>query len=169
MIGHLDDAQAQRLAEGSLPAGEERAAAAHADACPACAGLVESHRALQAALNGLSRPDAPPDVTRGVLEQVERRERAAARDGWAALATGAAALVAMAAAVLAGAHHLWVPAATGLAEQLGVVAGALHLGAEVLPGLLGSLRLPAAAGCALLAFPLLLTLPRLAAARRKAP
>jgi hypothetical protein len=61
-----------------------------------------------------------------------------------------------------------IPAAAALAERLGTLAGALHLGAAVLPGLLGPLRLPLAAVCTLLALPLLLAVPRLTAARRKA-
>jgi anti-sigma factor RsiW len=168
MTAHLDELQAQRLAEGSLPAAEERAAAGHAAACPACAALAESHRALLSALNGLSLPEVPPGFTEGVLARVDERARAAARDRRAALGVGLAALLALAAALIAGGHRLWIPATTELAEQLGALACAVRVGAELLPGLLVPLRLPVAAACALLTFPLLLTLPRLAAARRKA-
>jgi hypothetical protein len=169
MTGHLDDLLAARLAEGSLTASAERAAADHAAACPDCADLLASHRALLGALDGLPLPEVPLGFTQGVLDRVDRHARQAARDRRAALAVGAAALAALAVAAAIGGVHLWSHSASRLAEQLGAVASALHLGAGVLPSLLGSLRLPAAAACALLACPLLLALPRLAAARGKAP
>jgi anti-sigma factor RsiW len=167
MTHHLDDVAAQRLAEGGLPAEEEARAGAHVARCPDCALLLESHRALAAALDGLDLPEVPADFTAGVLAEVARRERAAARDRRAVAIIGGATLAGLAVALAAGARPAWIPAATELAEQLGIVVSAFHLGAEVLPGLLGALRLPLAAACALLALPLVLTLPRLAAAPRR--
>ena len=60
---HLGDEGAQRLLEGLLPAAEAGPAEAHLAACPACRALVESHRALAAALEGLAAPEPPPDFT----------------------------------------------------------------------------------------------------------
>ncbi len=168
MTTHLDDLEAQRLADGTLPPGEAHVASAHAAACAACAALVESHRALLAALDGLALPDVPADFTNGVLEEVDRRERRAAGDRRTALAVVLATAGALAVALLAGGAAPWVAALAELADRIGTLAGALHLGGSVLPGVLGPLRLPVAAACALVASPLLLVVPRLAASRRKA-
>ncbi len=50
---HLTDARAQQLLDGVLPAADADQAADHAAACPGCAALLESYRALSAALGAL--------------------------------------------------------------------------------------------------------------------
>jgi anti-sigma factor RsiW len=160
LTGHLTDAQAQRLLDGVLRPGEAAEVEAHAAGCAACAALVESYRALSQALDALPVPELPADFTAGVLERVERHDRIVARERRAAVAVVAGALAALAAALVVFGADAWVPAATRFADQLGQVAHALRLGAQVLPPLLGVLRLPIAAAAAALALPLVLALSR---------
>jgi anti-sigma factor RsiW len=160
LSGHLTDAQAQRLLDGLLRDGEAGEVAAHLDACPDCAALVESYQALSLALEQLPSPELPADFTAGVLERVEVAERAAARERRAAAAVLAAAAAGLAAALVLGGIGGWLPSASRLADQLGALSHALQLGAQVLPPLLGAIRLPLAALATLLAFPLLFALSR---------
>ena len=160
LSGHLTDAQAQRLLDGLLRDGEAGEVAAHAEACPECAELVESYRALALALEELPAPELPLDFTAGVLERVEQAERTAARERRAAVAVLAAAAGGLVAALLLGGVAGWLPSATRLADQLGALSRALQLGAQILPPLVGAVRLPLAACAALLAFPLLFALSR---------
>ena len=156
---HLTDAQAQGFLDGLLGDAEAAEVAAHADACPACNGLVESYRSLCRSLEDLSTvPELPVDFTADVLERVERVERAAARERRAAVAVVAGAFLALVAVTLAGGFHGWIPATAQFADQVGVLAQALRLGAQVLPILASALRLPLAVGTVLLAVPLILAL-----------
>lgn len=157
---HLTDHQAQQLLDGVLPPAEAAAADAHAAACPACAALVDSYRALCLELDALPGPDLPDDFTAGVLLQVEARERAASRERRTAVAVLGGILLAFAAALLVGGNGAWVPTAARLAEQLGEVAHTVRIGTQVLPPIIGVLRLPIATACAALCLPLLLALSR---------
>lgn len=159
--GHLTDAQAQRLLDGVLRAEEAAEVAGHAAACRECTALIESYRALSLALDALPGPELPSDFTAGVLQRVEEGERTAARERWAAAAVLGGILAALAVAVLVGGNGAWVPTAARLAEQLGAVSSTLRLGAEVLPPVVGALRVPIAAASAALALPLLFALSRL--------
>ena len=145
LAGHLTDAQAQRLLDAALLSDEAAEVEDHVAGCAACAALVDSYRELALSLDALPVPELPADFTAGVLERVERRERIVARERRAAAAVVVGALLALAAAVVGGGGGAWIPAATRFADQLGAVAHALRLGAEVLPPLLGTLRLPIAA------------------------
>ncbi len=156
---HLTDARAQELVDGVLRGPEAAEAALHAAACPGCSALVESYRALSAALNELPGPDLPADFTSSVLARLEQRESAAARERWAAAAILCAALAALAAALLLGGNGAW--AAARLAVRLEVAVRVLHLGAEVFLPLMIALRFPIALACAALALPLLFGLSRL--------
>jgi anti-sigma factor RsiW len=163
---HLDEAQAQRLVERVLPEAEEAQATAHAAGCPECAALVESYRALSAALDELPGLDVPEGFTAAVLERVEERERSAERERLTAVAVLAAVAVALVAGLLLGGNGAWVPTTTRLAEQLGSVAQALHVGARVVPPLMTALRLPIALVCAALSLTLLLALSRFTSSPR---
>ena len=158
---HLTDDQAQGLLDDLLGDAEKAEVAAHADACPACSGLVESYRSLCHSLEDLATaPELPVDFTASVLERVERVERAAARERRAAVAVAAGAFLALIAVTLAGGFHGWIPATAHFADQIGVLAQALRLGAQVLPILASALRLPLAVGTILLAVPLFFALSR---------
>jgi anti-sigma factor RsiW len=159
--GHLTDAQAQRLVDGLLLAGELDGAASHATACPDCATLVESYRALSRALERLPAPELPAGFTAGVLERVDARQRAVDRERRAAAAVVAGALGALLIALFLGGNHAWVPSVARLAGQLGVLADAVRLGSGALPPLLRAFHLPIAAACAALILPLLFALSRL--------
>ncbi len=158
---HRDDIRAQLLVDGALPPAEAAGAADHAATCPDCAALVESYRALSVALEALPVPDLPADFTAGVLQRVDARERALSRERRTAVAVLIGIAVALAAALLVGGNAAWVPTAARLADQAGALAHTLRLGAEVLPPVLGILRLPIAVACAVLCLPVLLALSRL--------
>ncbi len=157
---HLGDVQAQQLVDGALRADEEALAAAHAAGCPDCAALVESYRALAAALDDLPGMEVPGDFTAAVLHRVEELDRAAARERLTAVVVLAAVAVALVAGLLLGGNGAWVPTTTRLAEQLGGAAQALQVGARVFPPLLSAFRLPIAVACAALCLPLLFALSR---------
>jgi anti-sigma factor RsiW len=158
--GHLTDGQAQRLLDEALRAGEASEVNAHAAACRRCAALVDSFRELSRALDRLPGPDLPDDFTAGVLQRVDRRERIAARERRTAVAVLGAALAAMLLAVLLGGNGAWGPTATRLAEQFGAASHALQVWVEVLPPVLGALRVPIAGVCAVLALAFFVALSR---------
>jgi anti-sigma factor RsiW len=158
---HLDDERAQQLVDGALPPAEAARAAEHAAGCPGCAALVESYRALSLELDALPGPDLPDDFTASVLARVEDRERALARERRTAVAVLGAIALGLVGALVVGGNGAWVPAATELAGRLGSMTHTLRLGAQVLPPVLGALRLPIAVACAGLILPLLLALSRL--------
>ena len=160
IAGHLTDAQAQRLLDGVLRRDEAAEVEAHAASCADCAALVDSYRELALSLSALPAPELPADFTASVLERVARRERTVARERRAAVAVVGGALLALAAALVAGGGGAWIPVATRFADQLGAVAHALRIGSQILPPVLGTLRVPIAATSAALALPLLLALSR---------
>jgi anti-sigma factor RsiW len=163
--GHLTDAQAQRLVDGVPRLEEASEVESHAACCAECQALVESYRALEAALEGLEPTPLPADFTKGVIARIETRERAAARERRLAAAISAAVLAAITATALAG-SSVWVPAAARLVDQMSAAGRALQVGAEVLPPLVSALRLPIAALCAVVAFPVLFALSRLIPSQR---
>jgi len=163
---HLTEALAQQWVDGVLPGPEAARVAQHAAACPGCAALAASYRALSLALDALPGPEVPDGFTAAVLTRVEARERSASRERRAATAVLAGIGVALAAALLIGGNGAWVPSAANLAEQLGTVTSALRLGAQVLTPVVEVLRLPIAALCAALCLPLLYALSRLTLSSR---
>ena len=159
---HLTDEAAQQLA-GVLPDGAvlDVGVAEHAERCPRCAALVESHRALAAALDGLELPELPLDFTEGVLARVEAADRQRARERWLAGAIlGGVAAAACVAFVLSGAGGVGAAVARW-AELLADASRAVRVGSDVAPHLFLAMRWPLAAATAALAIPLFLLLTRL--------
>ncbi|HEU4382471.1 MAG TPA: anti-sigma factor [Anaeromyxobacteraceae bacterium] len=163
---HLDDERAQLLVEGLLPAPEAALAEGHLAACSGCRTLVESHRALAAALSGLAAPEPPPGFTAGVLARVERRERLAAWERRLGVGILAAAAAAAGAIFASAGQSAWAGTVTDLLRSIGGVATALRIGGEVAGPVIAALRPQIIAGCAAVALPLLFLLARLAPARR---
>jgi anti-sigma factor RsiW len=164
--GHLSEAQAQRLLEQALDPRTDDGVTEHAAACAECGALVESFRALDEALAGLTVPGLPADFTRQVMARIDDAERAAARERRWALSLAAAVLL-VAGLSLAGAG------ATGLgnfvsaaSERLDLAARAVRLGAGVLPGLLSALRVQLLLATAFLSLPIFYGLARLMPAAR---
>jgi anti-sigma factor RsiW len=158
---HLDEARAQALLDGALGEAEAALAQGHAEACPRCAALVESFRALSVALDALPLPELPLDFTAAVLARVDQAERGAARERRTAVVVIAGALLALGVTLLVGGSGAWVPTAAHLADQLGEATGALRLAARWLPPVLGAVRLPLAVLSAALLLPLAYGLSRL--------
>jgi hypothetical protein len=159
---HLTDEAAQRLADGLLDEGAQDAGVArHAEGCAACAALVESHRALASALDGLCCPEVPHDFTAGVLERVEAADRQRVRERWLAGAILAGVLVAALAALAAAGAGGVGTAVARWADLLGDATRALRVGREILPTVFAAMRWPLAAATAALAVPLFLLLARL--------
>jgi anti-sigma factor RsiW len=158
---HLDDLQAQRLLDGQLPAAEQAAAERHLAACPDCALLVESYRALASALDGLEIPLVPAGFTDGVLARVEELESSAARERRLALSILAAVACAAAAVAAFVAPAAFAPALSRVGDVIGGAATWLRLGADVVGPVVRALRLEIAAANALAALPLLALLRRL--------
>jgi anti-sigma factor RsiW len=158
---HLTDAQAQRLVDGMLSAGEAPAVERHAAACADCRATVETYRMLATALEDLEVPPLPADFTDGVLALVESRELALARERRHAVAIlGAVAACMVAAFALAGASA-WAPFFSSVAETVGAAARAFQVGSTFVPHLVGALRLQIIVATAALAVPLLLAIARL--------
>lgn len=164
---HLDDERAQLLVEGLLPAPARTEAEAHLAGCPACRNLVGSYRALAEALGGLPSAEPPAGFTAGVLARIESRERTAAWERRLALAILGAAAAAAAGFLAAGGQGPWAPTLSGWSSALARTATALRIGADVAGPVLGALRVPIAALCAVVGLPLLLALGRLVPARRR--
>lgn len=158
---HLTDAQAQRLVDGMLSAGEAASVERHAATCVECRATVETYRLLASALEDLEVPDVPADFTAGVLTLVETRELAFARERRHALAiVGVLAACTVGAFAFAGAAA-WAPFFSSVAEGFGTLARAFQIGDTFLPHLIGALRLQIIVATAALAIPLLLALSRL--------
>jgi anti-sigma factor RsiW len=166
LSGHLTEAQAQRLIDGMLDPASDGGVAEHATACPECAGLVESFRALDEALEGLTVPELPADFTAQVMARIDDAERAAARERrWALGLAAAVVLLAGAGLALAGATGLG-HAVSAVSERLDLAARAIRVGAGVLPGLLSALRLQLLLASTALSLPILYGLSRLMPAPR---
>jgi anti-sigma factor RsiW len=73
---HLSEWTLELLAEGELPAGERKAAAAHVETCLHCASEVEAYRALFASLAAL--PSFAPSI--GFADAVMARVRLAPQE-----------------------------------------------------------------------------------------
>lgn len=168
--GHLGDAQAQRALEGVLEPSERHEVERHLAGCPACQALVESYRALSAALDGLDA-DAlaplPDDFTAGVLARIDARERSTARARWVAFAIlGVVVAAAAALAAVAGASA-WAPAVSGVADGLAWAARAIRVGSSFLPDVVTALRLQILLAAGLVALPILVAMARLIPAPRR--
>jgi anti-sigma factor RsiW len=166
MSGHLTEAQAQRLLDRALDPATDAGVAEHAAGCTECRALVESFRALEEALDGLSVPELPADFTARVMARIDETERAAARERRWAFGVAAAVLVmatvSLAAAGASGLGH----AVSTVSEQLELAARAARVGAGVLPGLFSALRLQLLLATSALALPILYGLSRLMPAAR---
>ena len=161
MSGHLRDEQAQALVDGLLDGSERAACSAHAAGCADCRLLVESYRALSAALEDLDAPAPPAGFTAAVLQRIDVAEAQRAWERRLALGIlGAAAGLAALLFALSGAGA-WVPLAARLVEALGTALTTTTLVREVASPLLQALRLQIALGCAALGLPLLFALSRL--------
>lgn len=164
--GHLTDAMAQRLIEGLLDPARDAGAEAHAASCPECSALVESYRALGAALDDLDVPALPAGFTAAVMDRIDRVEAARARERRFAVAVLAGLLAVAAAALVAAGVGGFAATVAGLADGLGQATQALRIGRGVLPSLVSALRLPLLVGAAAAAIPLLFALARLMPATR---
>jgi anti-sigma factor RsiW len=159
--GHLTEAQAQRLLDGTLDPGSDAGVAEHAASCAECGALVESFRALEEALDGLTVPELPADFTAQVMARIDETDRAAARERRWAFGVAAAVLVmATASLAVAGASGLGHAVST-VSEQLDLAARAVRVGAGVLPGLISTLRLQLLLATSALALPIIYGLSRL--------
>jgi anti-sigma factor RsiW len=161
MNGHLTDELAQSLVDGILPAATRDGCEAHLEGCAECQLLVESYRALDAALDDLDAPLPPPDFTDVVMARIDAGERVRAWERRLAIGiVGVAACVATVVLVLAGAAA-WSPLISRFSDAVGRTATALSVGADVLSPLVRALRLQIAVGCTALGLPLLYALSRL--------
>jgi anti-sigma factor RsiW len=158
---HLDETLAQRLVDGALPEDERRRAEAHAAACPACAAEVEGWRMLSAALDDLAAPEPPADFTAAVLERIDARERALARERRHALVIVAAAVAATAVAFAAAGARAWAPVVSQATDAFAAAVRVVHVGSAFLPDVVAALRFQIILAAAALALPLLLGLVRL--------
>ncbi|HEY7725580.1 MAG TPA: anti-sigma factor [Anaeromyxobacteraceae bacterium] len=162
---HLDDETALRLLDRLLVGAEAAEAERHVAGCAACGALLESHRALAAALGDLQAPQPPADFTAGVLARIDARERAAARERRlaAAILGGASAAAGL---LLAGAGPAaWAPVLSGFGDALAGAATWSQVGADVAGPVVRALRLEIAAATAAAAVSLLLALRRLSPRR----
>lgn len=161
MSAHLRDDQAQAFVDGLLDGSEREVCRAHAAGCADCQLLVDSYRALSAALEDLAAPAPPSGFTAAVLRRIEVAE---AQRAWerrlAAGILGAAAGLALLLFALSG-SGAWAPLAARLVDALGTALTATTLVRDVAAPLLHALRLQIALGCAALGLPLLFALSRL--------
>lgn len=161
MSAHLRDEQAQALVDGLLDGSEREVCRAHAADCADCQLLVDSYRALAAALEDLEAPAPPAGFTAAVLQRIGAAEAQRAWERRLALGIlGAAAGLAVLLFALSGAPA-WAPLASRLVDALGTAVTTTTLVREVASPLLHALRLQIALGCAALGLPLLFALSRL--------
>jgi anti-sigma factor RsiW len=158
--GHLTDSQAQRLVDGALLDAESSAVVAHEAGCAECQALAASYRALGHALGGLEIPELAPDFTEGVLDRIDRCERAGARERRAAAAIVVAGAFALAAA-LGLSVGLWGDAVVRGLDLLASAGHAVSVSLEVAAPVLSALRVHIGLLCAVLAAPMLVALSRL--------
>jgi anti-sigma factor RsiW len=164
--GHLTDAMAQRLVDGTLDPVEDAGAEAHAGCCPECAALVETYRVLGDALDDLEIPPLPAGFTAAVMDRLDVLERARARERRFAVAVLAGLLAAVTGGLVAAGVGGFGSAVANLADALGPATQALRIGTGVVPGLLSALRVPLLVGASAVAIPLLFGLTRLMPAPR---
>jgi anti-sigma factor RsiW len=159
--GHLTDAQAQRLVDGVLSAGETPEVEAHAGSCLECQAVVESYRVLASALEELPVPALPADFTASVLAEIDAREHAAARERRFAFGILGGVMLALAALLALAGPGAWAPAMSHAIDRLGDGARALRIGAGFVPAVVAALRLQIVLAVAAFALPLLVALARL--------
>jgi anti-sigma factor RsiW len=167
--GHVTDAQAQRLLDRALEPERDAGVEHHVSACVACQALVESYRALAAALDGLDALELPPlpdDFTAGVLSRIGERERGAVRERKLALGILAGVVAATVAIVVAAGASVWAPTVSGAADSLGSAVRAFRIGSAFVPGLVGALRVYIVIAAGILAVPMLIAIARLMPAPR---
>lgn len=82
--------------DGTLPAEEATAVAAHLAACRACHGVLEDLMAVRGLLRALPDPEPRPWVLPRVLARIEARRQRRARLRWTVAAVCAGALLAVA-------------------------------------------------------------------------
>ena len=161
MTRHLTDELAQRYVDRALPEDERATWATHLDECAECGLLVDSYRALSAALDDLEAPAAPPGFTAAVMQRIDLSERQRAWDRRLALGIlGVATFLALLLLGFAGSAG-WAPALSGAADAFARAAAAASLTFDVAAPLVRALRLQIAIGCAALAVPILFALSRL--------
>jgi len=161
MNRHLDDALAQGFVDRLLPGPDRAACAAHVAACPDCALLVDSYRALVEALDDLDAPLPPAGFTQAVMTAVDERERVRAWERRLVLGiVGVAACAAVALFAAAGASA-WAPALSGLFDGLAPVVTLATVVADALRPVVSALRLQIVVACAAASLPLLFALSRL--------
>jgi anti-sigma factor RsiW len=165
---HLDDERAQRFLDGHLPRAEAGAAREHIAGCSECRLLVESYRALAAALDDLEAPAAPAGFTEAVLARIDERERTASRERrLAAAILGGLALAGVGLVAVTGPAS-WAPVLTRVGDLFGGLATGLHVAVDVAGPVVRALRVEIAAAAAGAAIPLLIALARLSTRRGNA-
>src|SRR5437868_5876117 len=97
MIRHLDDAQIQGLADGTLRGPEGMSAREHCDACELCGPELAVYSRLAQRLSLLEDPPVPADFTAQVLAAVDARALAQEQRRHTLFAAIPAALLALAA------------------------------------------------------------------------
>jgi anti-sigma factor RsiW len=165
---HLDDERAQRFLDGQLPAAQASAAEAHLAGCTGCRLLVDSYRALSAALDDLDAPPVPPDFTEVVLRRIDERERVSARERRAALAILSVLALAGVVLVAATGPASWAPVLSRVGNLFGGLATGLRVAADVAGPVVRALRVEILAAAAGAAIPLLIALARLSTRRGNA-
>jgi anti-sigma factor RsiW len=161
MTSHLTDELAQAYVDRALTEDERARWAAHLDGCEECGLLVESYRALSAALDDLDAPAPPDGFTAAVMAQIDASDCQRAWDRrLAAGILGVATLLAVGLLSAAGGAG-WGPVLSGAANALARATAAATLVVDVAAPLVRALRLQIALGCAALAAPLLFALSRL--------
>jgi anti-sigma factor RsiW len=166
--GHLTDAQAQRLLDGALDPTRDADVEHHAASCDGCRALVDSYRALAAALEDLDPVAAAPlpeGFTADVMARIDARERLVARERRLAVAILGGALAAAVAVFAVAGSGAWAPTVARWVDGLGEAARAIRIGSSFVPTLVSALRVPILVAAAAVAAPLLLALSRLVPAR----
>jgi anti-sigma factor RsiW len=162
---HLTDERAQELLDGTLPEDVQRRCELHVSRCDDCRAVVESFRALSAALDGLEAPLPPPDFTFAVMARIDEAERARAAERRIAAGIAAAVAVLAAVCIVAAGAGAWAPALAGLFDRLGGAVTTLVIAGDVLAPIVSALRLQIVVACVVFAVPLLYGLSRLVPSR----
>jgi anti-sigma factor RsiW len=168
LTGHLTDAQAQRLLDGVLDAARDADVERHAATCADCQALVESYRALAAALgemDPLAAAPLPDGFTADVMARIDARERLVARERRLALAILGGTLASAVAIFAVAGAGAWAPTVARWVDGIGEAARALRVGSGFVPTLVSALRIHILVAATAVAAPLLLALSRLVPAR----